>query len=301
MTLRPPRDAEFDAMLELMNAHQLAAFGEADATADELRNFLTAPSVDIERDIRVLEGDGRLIGYADVDGTHAEPPLWWCDVKIAPDAATDEVVPLLVAWLDQRAATGRLRVWTAADDARIVDAFTLLGFEPSRHSYRMEIDLASDEREPIWPAGITVRTVAEGEQQLVHGAMVEVWQDTNDPVDETFEEWAHWHVGRPSYDPSLWFLAFAEDELAGFSVCAQDSLDSNAAHVAILGVRRPWRRQGLGEALLLHSFAEFRLRGYTRGTLGVDASSPTGATRLYERAGMRVYRDTVFLERPVRR
>ena len=33
VTLRPPRDDEFDAMLELMNAHQLAAFGEADYTA----------------------------------------------------------------------------------------------------------------------------------------------------------------------------------------------------------------------------------------------------------------------------
>ena len=60
-------------------------------------------------------------------------------------------------------------------------------------------------------------------------------------------------------------------------------------------MRRPWRRQGLGEALLLCSFRAFRERGYTRGTLGVDASSPTGATRLYERAGMRVYRDTLFL------
>ena len=30
MTLRPPTDGDFDAMLELMNAHQLAAFGEAD-------------------------------------------------------------------------------------------------------------------------------------------------------------------------------------------------------------------------------------------------------------------------------
>lgn len=67
--------------------------------------------------------------------------------------------------------------------------------------------------------------------------------------------------------------------------------------MALLGVRRAWRRAGLGEALLLRSFAEFRRRGYTRGTLGVDASSVTGATRLYERAGMRVYRDTVFLEK----
>jgi mycothiol synthase len=65
-------------------------------------------------------------------------------------------------------------------------------------------------------------------------------------------------------------------------------------------VRRAWRRRGLGEALLRHSFAAFRRKGFTRGTLGVDASSVTGATRLYERAGMRVYRDTVFLERLVR-
>ena len=68
----------------------------------------------------------------------------------------------------------------------------------------------------------------------------------------------------------------------------------------MLGVRRAWRRQGLGEALLLHAFAEFRRRDITRGTLGVDASSATGATRLYERAGMSVYRDTIFLERQVR-
>ena len=62
MTLRPPEDDEFDAMLELMNDHQLAAFGEADVTEDELRTWLTSPSVEVERDIRVLERDGRLIG-----------------------------------------------------------------------------------------------------------------------------------------------------------------------------------------------------------------------------------------------
>ena len=43
MTLRPPRDDDFDAMLELMNAHQLAAFGEADATAEDVRSYKPAP------------------------------------------------------------------------------------------------------------------------------------------------------------------------------------------------------------------------------------------------------------------
>ena len=300
MTLRPPHDDEFDAMLELMNAHQLVAFGEADATAEDLRTWLTSPSVDVESDIRVLERDGRLIGYADVDATRDDPPLWWCDVKVDPSANAAEVVPDLVAWLDVRAAAGRLRVWTSVDDERILREFAALGFEPLRHSYRMEIDLSDDPRTPMWPDGVAVRNVVDDEHQRVYEAVIEVWQDTNDPLDETYEEWAHWHVEPATYDPSLWFLVSDGAELAGFSLCRQDPVDPDAGYVAMLGVRKPWRRLGLGEALLVHSFAEFRLRGYTRGTLGVDASSVTGATRLYERAGMRVYRDTVFLERPVR-
>lgn len=300
MTLRPPRDDDFDAMLELMNAHQLVAFGEADYTADDLHTWLRTPYVEVERDIRVLEHDGRLIGYADADPTREEPPLWWCDVKVEPSVNAAEVVAELVAWLEERAQEGRLRVWTAETDRRIVDAFAALGFEPVRHSYRMEIDLAAEQSEPTWPDGITVRTATADDHRPVHAAVTEVWQDTNDPMDETFEEWAHWHVERESYDPSLWFLAFAGDELAGFSICRQDPVDSNAGYVGLLGVRRAWRRRGLGEALLRHSFAAFGRTGFKRGTLGVDASSVTGATRLYERAGMRVYRDTVFLERPVR-
>ena len=300
MTLRPPRDDDFDAMLELMNAHQLAAFGEADATEEDLRLWLTTPYVEVENDIRVLERDGRLIGYADVDATRDVPPLWWCDVKVDPEAAASEVVATLVSWLEERAEQGRLRVWTSETDGRITDAFTALGFEPARHSYRMEIDLTGSVREPSWPEGITVRPVRDDEHQLVYDAVVDVWQDTSDPMDETFDEWAHWTTKSETFDPSLWFLAFAGEELAGFSLCKQNTIDPTAGYVATLGVRRPSRRQGLGEALLLHSFDAFRQRGWTRGTLGVDASSPTGATRLYERAGMRVYRDTAFFERPVR-
>jgi len=287
-------------MLELMNAHQLAAFGEADYTADDLRTWLTTPYVEVNRDLRVLERDGRLIGYADADPTRDEPPLWWCDVKVAPDVDAGAVVAELVAWLEERTAEGRLRVWTSEDDARIVDAFDALGFEPVRHSYRMEIDLGNEVREPALPQAISTRTATPDDYRAVYDAAVEVWQDTNDPIDETFDEWAHWHIERDSHDPTLWFLALAGDELAGFALGRTDPVDPHAGYVSMLGVRRAWRRQGLGEALLLRSLAAFRERGLTRGTLGVDASSVTGATRLYERAGMRVYRDTVFLERAVR-
>jgi hypothetical protein len=43
-------------------------------------------------------------------------------------------------------------------------------------------------------------------------------------------------------------------------------------------------------ALLKHSFVELYRRGKTEVGLGVDADSLTGATRLYEKAGMFVAR-----------
>jgi mycothiol synthase len=298
VNLRPPRDDDFDAMLALMNAAQLATYGEADATADELRTWLTSPSVDPARDIRVLEQEGRLIAYVDADSNSTR---WWSDLKVLPDADANAVVPRLITWLEQRAESGVLRVWTGATDERMLAAFKRLGFAEHRHSYRMEIALDEAPREPRWPDGVNVRTFRPGEERLAYDLVKEVWLDMSDPLEETFEEWQHWATARESFEPSLWFFSEAGQEIAGFSFCKHDDTDPSAGYVDTLGVRRPWRRRGLGEALLLHSFAEFRKRGFTRATLSVDASSPTGATRLYERAGMHVYRDTVFLERPVRR
>jgi len=67
-----------------------------------------------------------------------------------------------------------------------------------------------------------------------------------------------------------------------------------------LGVRRPWRRLGLGFALLKHAFRQLHDRGKVGACLGVDAENPTGATRLYESAGMRVARSEAVYEKLLR-
>jgi ribosomal protein S18 acetylase RimI-like enzyme len=79
------------------------------------------------------------------------------------------------------------------------------------------------------------------------------------------------------------------DEVAGISLCPPHSIDdSEVGWVGTLGVRRPWRKRGLGLALLRHSFNEFYRRGKRKVGLGVDAENLTGALRLYENAGMHV-------------
>jgi ribosomal protein S18 acetylase RimI-like enzyme len=67
--------------------------------------------------------------------------------------------------------------------------------------------------------------------------------------------------------------------------------------VGALGVRKPWRGCGIGMALLRRAFAEFHSRGRAHVGLGVDAANATGATRLYERAGMRVMSEDILFEK----
>lgn len=81
-------------------------------------------------------------------------------------------------------------------------------------------------------------------------------------------------------------MVWSGDEIAGGTICEAEYY--GMGWVRSLFVRRPWRRHGLGMALLLNAFRQFHERGERRVGLGVDAESPTGATRLYERAGMKV-------------
>jgi ribosomal protein S18 acetylase RimI-like enzyme len=112
-------------------------------------------------------------------------------------------------------------------------------------------------------------------------------------VEEPFEEglahFKHMMTGYEGFDPSLFFLAMDGDEIAGISLCPPSAIgDGTMGWVGTLGVRRPWRKRGLGLALLRHSFGEFYRRGMHKVGLGVDAENLTGALRLYENAGMHI-------------
>ena len=69
---------------------------------------------------------------------------------------------------------------------------------------------------------------------------------------------------------------------------------------SIFGVGKKWRRRGLAVAMLRNAFAEFAKRGKSKVGLGVDATSLTGANRVYERAGMHPARQTDAYEKELR-
>ena len=62
---------------------------------------------------------------------------------------------------------------------------------------------------------------------------------------EPFEVWSHWFVKDTGFDPSLWFLAEAGDELAGIALTRVSENEPDLGWVRILGVLPEFRQRGL--------------------------------------------------------
>jgi GNAT superfamily N-acetyltransferase len=136
-----------------------------------------------------------------------------------------------------------------------------------------------------------VSTFAPGDGPAFHAALDAAFADEWNFVSEPYEHWAERRMNVPDFDPTLWFIVRQGDEIAAVLRC--DAERAGAGWIGALGVLGPWRKRGLGLALLRHAFGEFYRRGQRRVGLGVDAENPTGATRLYERAGMHIAYEAV--------
>jgi mycothiol synthase len=287
--LRAPRLEELEQLTELINRDSDELYGEREESVESMRMWLTGPKLNPETDMRVAVVGDEFRGYVDVD---PEPePIYWADLRV-PLSEPDEIRLALLDWVVQRARERGgelLRFHAATDDQPIKRLLEAGGLRVIRHFYRMRIELDCDPAEPHWPEGLGVRTATPGDAKRVYAAHQESFEDHWEHVRMPFEEWEHWLM-REGYDPSLWFLVEDDGEIAGLSLCREQDGEKGVGWVSVLGVREPWRRKGLGRALLLHSFHEFRRRGFYAAALGVDADSLTGANRLYESAGMRVIR-----------
>jgi mycothiol synthase len=278
-------------------ARFLGEVSDGDPTGpDELRSWLESPSHDVAGNFRLWYRDGELVAYSDL-GVFGG--VAWLELDVRHGLRGGPVEEEALAWNVDRAraldGVGVLRRVLAAADEQGAGLTERAGFAPVRHSFRMRIELAQRPPEPAPPAGITLRSHRPGEEHEVWAAHQESFRNTwGHEEDEPYDEWLEDRVSTPSYDPALWVVADADGEIAGISLCRRRN---EQGWVGVLGVRRPWRRRGLGAALLRESFRRFWERGERRVGLGVDGESSTGAVRLYEREGMHVYHRRVTYER----
>ena len=283
-----PEDTE--PLTDLLNAIAIEQYGEPDLTAEELRRFLSMPHLEVV----VAERDGRIVGSADRRRSEEVRDRCWLDVRTPAGEA--ELAAELLSDMEHRSAPdvdpgARAMTYVSSVDDTLRGVVEAAGYRPIRASYYMAIEL-EDAPQPVWPEGIEVGTYEpDKDEAAVYEAQQESFRDHWEHVDRPIEEWRSFLVDTPAFDPSFWFIAREGGEVAGLCLCRTHwTGDPQHGYVSTLGVRRPWRKRGLGLALLQHSFADMIRRGMTRATLDVDAESLTGAVGLYERAGMQVER-----------
>lgn len=316
-TTRPATLEDAKLITDLANTCSLAYTGKEEMTVNGMESYFGTPGLDIAASTHLtFSPEGKLVGYMDVDDARPLPvkiDVWG---RTHPDYEGLGIASAGLAWAEARAYQTLERL---PDDLRVVmtcgtlninqkaaKLFQTHDMEVVRHFQRMVIELDKPLPQAVWPDGITITSYAEfGDLAALYQAEEDAFRDhwgyIEEPEEEGLKHLRHWIETDEEFEPGLWFLAMDDDEIAGFSLCRRRSYsDEEMGWVNVLGVRRPWRKQGLGLALLHHSFNVFQKRGKKRAGLGVDAESLTGATRLYEKAGMRVFRQSDVYQKVLR-
>lgn len=299
-TVRAPRRDDIPGILALIAAADLAADGTADPmTEEDILNDWRGHDVSADTWL-VVAGDGSIAGYITLFGQELAHGRIESDGYVHPAHRGQGIgtTMLRLAEAHSRELVARapegacvvLQGGVTLADKEALSLFEHEGFTPTRYFWRMQVTMDAAPPAPEWPDGLSVRSCVRGQdERIIFDTLEEAFRDHWGHPPRDYDEWYARNVESSSYDPSLWWLATTADgEPAGAIRCHVQP--DGVGFVNALGVRRPWRKYGLGRALLLQAFGEFYRRDATTVALGVDAQNSTGATRLYERAGMQVVR-----------
>ena len=299
---RPARREDAFAMNELLNEiESVDRRGWVD-TLDERERDFNDPTTNIETDTLLgFTNSGKLAAIAWV---FPLPASQWEHLvfmwgEIHPAHRGRGLGSFVLNWMEARGRQildtrprdlpHNLRANTTDNLPDRIALYEQHGYQHVRSYYRMRRDLRLPIPEPVWPAGITVRNWSPeldlATMQSVDEAFSDHWGIV--PVDE--QAWRLFYSGTPDFRPDLTYLAMTEDgQIAGvcFNEVHQEEnriLGIQQGWIHSLSVRRPWRKLGLGTALMCISMQAFQQDGLEYAGLGVDAENLTGALRIYER------------------
>jgi mycothiol synthase len=314
-TVRAPTIDDLAGVVDLINRCTRARAGVADYSESYLRRSWEEDGRDLSTDNwLVVTAEGRLVAYADI--SEYDPyDVNEFEYYVDPGLVGRGIEEFLIATAERRV---RASIAKAPDGARVaLETFAWasdedeqrrlagLGYAPNRVWHRMQIDMGDEPPPPPeWPTGIELRAFVPGEEDVVHAAWEDAQRDEWGHPTLTDAQFRYYFVeSEPDFDPTLWFLAVDNDtgEMAGYVLGRWERPgEPDCGQIRYVGVRRHYRRRGVATALLRHAFREYHRRGKRKVGLAVDAESPTGADRLYERAGMRAVQSRVIFEKVLR-
>lgn len=310
-TTRRPTLDDIDVILALVHASDVAAVGEPDFSAEDVREALTAPNTDPAQDCWLaIDPDGEVVGWAYPENA-AAGERDFIEVYVHPERGLPAQRPLLDLMLSRVAVRAArfghdpmtVRAGAIPTETSWAAALTAAGFTFVKRYARMSRPLAGvSPAPPAPPGGVTIRPVRaddDAEMRRFHATIEEAFADSGDHRPIGYAAWRAQLDKLSSLAFDEWFVAEVDGAWAGVLQSADQALDRNEGWVKMLAVVRAYRRRGVGAALLRHAFAAYAAKGRAAAGLGVDLANPTDPARLYRSVGMTPVYEADMYERRV--
>lgn len=289
-TARPATPEDLEAVIGLLNAVEEVDLGEAVLEEEDIATDWASGDVDLPSDTLLVHRDGRLVAWAQVEGTRAQ-------ADVHPDARGQGIGTAVAGWVEARAGA-RLADRPGASIGQTVsirpgggtELLRARGYVPAYEAWILRLPPTAPLPEVVGPDGVEVRPAQGTEEEVGAYRVIETafsaWPGRED---RTYEQWRAYGMQHPAFEPGLLFVAVADRVVIG--ACLALRYPDSEGWVHQLAVDADHRSRGLGRALLAAAFGELRVRGETR--MGLSTDSRTGALDLYRRIGMMV--DTTFV------
>lgn len=316
LTFRLFRDeSDYAHIVELINTCSVADGVDDHATLEWAANYFThIANFEPYRDILFAAIDDRPVGWVRGWQRRLDDGLrvYMTNGGVLPQWRRRGIGGALQQWAEQHlrelavqsAAGPRVfRSFVADTEAGVLALLGQQGYQAIRHGFEMSRLFAEPIPDLPLPAGVEVRSAGPEQYRQVFVALNEAFRDHWGHSESTEEDYQRW-LNDPNFQPQLWQVAWAGDEVAGMVLNFIDR-EYNAEFKRLRGwtdpicVRRPWRKQGLAKALIARSLRLLQAQGMTEAGLGVDTQNPNGALRLYESMGYRAHKQFMTFEKPM--
>ncbi|MCM3693303.1 GNAT family N-acetyltransferase [Neobacillus niacini] len=292
--IKHPTVEDAQAITDLVALCDIEDIGEPDINLSDVLDMWN--SIPIETDAWIaVSATNEILGYGFVEVTGANR-MDTC-VFVHPQSKNQGIGSLLLKKVEERAnalAKGKagkqtLMIQLSFSNTAARKLVEDRGYQFSRLYERMKIQLEEQPNQQPLPEGITLRTFQpDQDEEAIFTIYDETFQDTWGYTKKDFTTWITQKKG-DGYDPSLWFLVWKDSMPVGFLM---SRMQEDGLFIDLVGVKREYRKHGIGRALLLHTFETAYQLNQKTILLYVDSDSLTNANRLYQQVGMRTHSQT---------
>ncbi len=301
LTTRPLLTSDAPALLELELSAERVEPSESFPDLAEVQESLQTPGVDLADGSVAHLRDDTVVG-AGFLFVRPSATKWTAHLfgVVRPEDRRRGLGRQILATLREKALVlraaagaadlpGELQVWVPGGRDAATAFVAAAGFAVRRYFVEMRAELTDLPAVPA-PDGIEIRPWTPEDDEGTRLAYNESFAD-------------HW--GSPPMDPDRWRTSFADSsffspefsrvavvdgEIVGFVLVAEFPAQTQAhgyrtGYMDRVGSLRSVRGRGVAAAMLMDSMTALAADGCRYAELTVDADSPTGAGRLYERLG----------------